>query len=97
MIAPPATRRNEDTELSRAMTVWSVSWIWMPVSPVAPLIVMEVLFPEGGTMVTAVGVDPPDGTVMVLSPDDRVLISTDPGLELLEAALRTSVPTTSEE
>lgn len=46
-------------------------------------------------MVHAVGVLPPVGTVMVLAPEERVLISTLPGLAALAAAVIVSTPVTS--
>lgn len=73
----------------------SVRWIPTPVSPVTPLTVRVTTFPAGGTIVQAVGVEPPVGTVMVLAPLARVLISTEAGLAALEAAERVSTPTTS--
>jgi hypothetical protein len=36
---------------------------------------MVLALPEGGMMVTALGVVPPEGGVIVLAPDERVTIS----------------------
>lgn len=95
MIPAPAVKPIAVTEESIAMVVGSVLWIRIPVSPVIPLTIIEVVLPVGGTMVQAVTVVPPVGTVMVLKPEDRVFISTDPGDAALEAAVRVSVPETS--
>lgn len=80
-----------------ARVVGSVGWSRNPVSPVIPFKVMVTTFPTGGTIVTLTAVEPPVGGVIVLAPEARVLISTEPGLEVLEAAVMVSVPTTSPE
>jgi len=77
------------------MVVGSVLWILTPVSPEIPLRVIDVALAAGGTIVTAVGTVPPVGTVMVFAPEERVLISTEAGLEEFAAAERTSEPVTS--
>ena len=64
----------------------SVRWRAIPVSPVTPLRVIVTALEAGGTIVQAFGVEPPVGGVMVLAPETRVLISTVPGLAVLEAA-----------
>jgi hypothetical protein len=85
------------TEEARAIVVGSVRWRAIPVSPVTPFRVKELVLPGGGSIVTAVGTVPPVGTVIVLAPLERVLISTWPGLLAFDAAGRASVPTTSPE
>jgi hypothetical protein len=67
----------------------------IPVSPVTPFNVIDWVFPVGGRIVHAVGVVPPVGTVMVLRPEARVLISITPGLAALVAATMLSVPVRS--
>lgn len=83
------------TEESRAITEKSVLWSLTPVSPVTPLNVIEITLPDGGWMVTAVGVDPPVGTVIVFAPEARVTICIDPGLAAFVTAELTCVPAAS--
>ena len=58
---------------------------------------MVTAFEAGGTQVQETAVEPPVGGVIVLAPDAKVLISTDPGLDAFEAAERDWVPTVSPE
>jgi hypothetical protein len=97
VIVPPAVRQKVVVAAARAMVEGSVRCNPTPVSPVTPLSVRACVLPVGGTMVHAVGVVPPVGTVMVFAPDARVLISTDPALAAFVAAVITSVPVTSPE
>jgi len=82
---------------ARARVVDSVGDSKKPVSPVRPLRVMVTTLPEGGRIVTAFAVVPPVGGVMVFAPLASSLISTEPGLDVLLAAVMVSVPTTSPE
>jgi hypothetical protein len=77
------------------MVVGSVLWILMPVSPVTPFRVIDVVLPVGGIIVQETQVAPPVGTVMVFRPEARVLISSWAGEAALAAALIVSVPVTS--
>ena len=78
------------------MVVGSVSWRRRPVSPVTPFNVMEVVLPEGGTIVTLTGVKP-EGIATAVKPDARSSQVTAPGDAVLDAAESVCVPTTSPE
>ena len=97
VIIPPVVRTKVVVLAARAMVEGSVRCSPIHVSPVNTFNVIDWVFPRGGTMVHAVGVVPPVGTVMVFNPDARVLISITPGLAALVAATMVSVPVTSPE
>ncbi len=85
------------TEECSENVVGSVLWSLTPVSPVTPLKVSEVVFPEGIWIVTPVGTVPPVGTVIVLAPEARVLTSSEPAEEEFVAAATVRVSLTSPE
>mgnify|MGYP001578073666 FL=1 len=84
--AAPAVITKVVVPVERETVNGSVRWRAIPVSPVTPLSVMVTALDAGGTMVQALGVVPPVGGVMVFAPETRDLISTVPGLAVLEAA-----------
>jgi hypothetical protein len=60
-----------------------------------PFSVINTVLLDGGTIVTATGVDPPVGGVMVLAPEANVIISIWPGLAAFTAASYSRVAATS--
>ena len=97
MIPAPVVMPIEVTDESIAIVVGSVLCRRRPVSPVMPFRVIEVVLPVGGTIVRAVTVEPPVGTVWAVKPEASVLISIEPGEAALLAAARVCVPVTSPE
>jgi hypothetical protein len=85
---PPVVRTNVVTEECNAIVVGSVLWSLIPVSPDTPLSVIEIILPAGGTMTTEVGMTKvvTIGTVIVLSPEARMRVSTVPAATALAAA-----------
>jgi hypothetical protein len=68
-MASPAVSPIAVTPEAREMVAGSVRCKAIPVSPVIPFNVIEVVFPVGGTMVTALGVTPVEaGTEIELNP-----------------------------
>ena len=92
-MAAPAVRPTAVTSEKIDRDVGSVLWSLIPVSPVTPLTVMEVVLPAGGTTVTAVTVTPVlDGTVTELNPLESVWTVTEAGEAVFSAAVTVCVP-----